>query len=446
MAGSSFVSFFIDPVLMAPTIGCMLMCLVASLVGVMVYLRKQVLIGETLSHSAYPGILLGSVLSGFITSNDGLQTIITLSGAFLSALIGLLIVNWMVGHLRIKSDSALCFILSTFFGVGLLIASEVQFSFTQLYKKALIYLYGQAATMTTVHIWIYGILCLIVVITTVLLYKEIQIVSFDASYAHSLGYSVRGIDFIIILLSTLAVVIGIRSVGVVLMSAMLVAPVVTARQFTNNLKTFFVLAGVFGVISGFLGNYFSVKIAEWSVFYDSSSRIILATGPMIVLVASLLCVLSLLFSPERGVIVRFFRALHFQYDCIVDNLLKSIWRRGVDKPISFGTLKEEQTISWMRLKLILRGMIRNGWITLTSENHYILTNEGKARAEKIIRLHRLWELYLVSYLGAGSERVHRNAEEMEHILTPEIENELTLLLKDPQIDPHDQPIPPRRNL
>ncbi len=63
-----------------------------------------------------------------------------------------------------------------------------------------------------------------------------------------------------------------------------------------------------------------------------------------------------------------------------------------------------------------------------------------------MRLHRLWEVYLADYLGVGAERVHRNAEEMEHIITPQLERELTMLLKDPKEDPHKQPIPPLKEL
>ena len=66
---------------------------------------------------------------------------------------------------------------------------------------------------------------------------------------------------------------------------------------------------------------------------------------------------------------------------------------------------------------------------------------GFHRASYIVRLHRLWEVYLVEHLGFGAERVHRSAEEMEHILTPEVEKELTRLLDDPEVDPHQQPIP-----
>ena len=71
---------------------------------------------------------------------------------------------------------------------------------------------------------------------------------------------------------------------------------------------------------------------------------------------------------------------------------------------------------------------------------YHLTQEGKIRAANIVRLHRLWEVYLV-HMGQGVEKVHHSAEEMEHILTPDLERRLTEFLQDPKHDPHLQPIP-----
>ena len=88
-------------------------------------------------------------------------------------------------------------------------------------------------------------------------------------------------------------------------------------------------------------------------------------------------------------------------------------------------------------------MAKNGWMKEVNGNCYQLTADGRGRAANIVRLHRLWEVYLANYLEVGGERVHRNAEEMEHILTPELEKELIRLLNDPKQDPHQQPIPSR---
>lgn len=422
------------------------MCLAASLIGVILFLRKQSLVGEALSHAAYPGVILGVLFAGAW----GLQhhaelwlSLFSLSGAFLTALLGLWMIQALGYWFRIPSDAALCFVLSTFFGVGLTMASEVQFIYTGLYKQVMSYLYGQAATMTDIHIVIYGCLAFFILFVIMLLYKELQVITFDRAYAKSLGMPVRRIDALILVLVALAVVIGIRSVGVVLMSAMLIAPVVAARQFTNRLSILFLLAAFFGVASGFLGNYFSVKLTDFLIQAYPSSRMILPTGPMIVIVASVICVSALLFAPERGMLVRLWRIARFHHHSVCENLLKSFWRMGPDQKLHFNEIRKYQGNSAIYLRFLLWEMVRKGWIEKTFRHHYQFTPDGKKRAAKIVRLHRLWEVYLAYYLEVGGERVHRNAEEMEHILTPELEKELTLLLKDPKKDPHQQTIPPR---
>jgi manganese/zinc/iron transport system permease protein len=444
MIAQSLFSFFTDPILRAPTIGCMLMCLAASLMGAVVFLRKQSLIGEALSHAAYPGVILGVMASGFLSiqESEELQlSLLVLTGAFLTSLLGIWAIQALEKRMNVPSDAALCFVLSTFFGVGLTLASEVQFSFTALYKQALTYLYGQAATMTDVHILIYGILASVVLIFIFLLYKELQVITFDRQYAKSLGIRVKFIDTLLFFLVALAVIIGIRSVGVILMSAMLIAPAAAARQFTNRLSILFILSALFGMFSGFLGNYFSVQFTETLSLSYPAARIILPTGPMIVLVAAAICMCALLFAPERGLLVRLWRIKRFRYTCICENVLKAMWRIGPEAAISLQQIAKYQTISRLYLRFLLWRMFCNGWIEREKDRLYRLTADGQLRAAKIVRLHRLWEVYLANYLGVGIERVHRNAEEMEHIITPELERELILLLNDPKKDPHQQPIP-----
>ena len=440
------IEFFTDPILRAPTIGCMLMCLAAALIGVIVFLRKQSLIGESLSHAAYPGVICGVLLSTiFINENneDSVMAIFVLAGAFTTALIGLWTINYLEQKWNVKSDSALCFVLSSFFGIGLTLASRVQFTHSSLYNQIQVYLYGQAATMTDGDVIVYGVLAGVILITLLILYKEIQVIIFDRSYARSLGIQVKRIDSIFFILIVLAVVIGIRSVGIILMSAMLIAPAAAARQYTNKLYAMLFLAGVFGLISGFLGVYLSVEINESLSIKYPAARLTLPTGPIIVIVATVICLLSLLFAPERGLLLRLWRIMRFRYLCLCENILKVFWRNGPQQEILFDQIAKYQTASRIYLRFILSRLVINGWVDQLGPQTYRLTKDGQQWAAKIVRLHRLWEVYLADYLGVGAERVHRNAEEMEHILTPEIEQELTLLLKDPKHDPHSQPIPPK---
>jgi manganese/zinc/iron transport system permease protein len=328
----------------------------------------------------------------------------------------------------------------------LTLASRVQFAHPVLYRKVLGYLYGQAATMTDRHIWIYGTLSLFIAALVLFFYKEIQILTFDREYARTLGVKSRLVETSAFFLIVLAVVIGIRSVGVVLMSAMLIAPAVAARQFSNKLYKVFPLAGIFGLFSGFLGNYLSMEGSIYLADLYPDARLSLPTGPMIVLVASTICLIALFFAPERGLCLRLIRIARFRYRCLCENLLKAIWRHGPDMDMTFEAILNSQSISPFYLRWVLTQLTYNGWIIEPRSGVFRLTHDGQQWAAKIVRLHRLWEVYLADYLGVGAERVHRNAEEMEHIITPELEMELTLLLNDPKRDPHNKPIPPREEL
>ena len=437
--------FFSDSVLRGPTIGCMLMALSASLVGVVTFLRKRSLLGEALSHATYPGVILAVVLGTGLFS-DTLFSPVVLLGAFLSALAGLVSIDFLEKRFRIKSDAALCLILSSFFGVGLAIASRVQKTHAQEYRQILTYLYGQAATMTDEHIYLYGALAAVVVAVFAALYKELQLVNFDADYAKSMGVPVGRIEALTFFLVVLSIVIGIRSVGVVLMSAMLIGPALAARQYTNRLSVLFGLAGLFGVLSGFFGNYLSLRLSETLSEGSGPARVVsFPTGPMIVLVSSLICLLSLSLAPERGLIVRAWRVWRFRSRCFQENLLKGLWRLAPSgEPVSHKTLQERQGVSALFLSLAIWRLRRQGMVA-GDRSAWRLTSSGVVRAAHIVRLHRLWEVYLCDYLGFGAEKVHRHAEEMEHILTPEIERRLTELLRNPATDPHHQPIPEGRD-
>lgn len=439
---SSFWAYFYDPVLRAPMLGSMLMCVSASLVGVLVFLRKQSLIGETLSHASYPGVVVGVIVIGLMFGDlTGSQYSgpAMLCGAFLFALLGVRILRFLEKKLKVYPDAALCFVLSFFFGFGILLSSEIQISLSNLYRQVQTYFYGQAATLTDLHISLYGFLVLLIGSLLYLFRKEFKTWLFDPKFAKVSGINIPLLETIFLLLVTASIVIGIRSVGVVLMSAMLIAPAAAARQCTHRLRRMFFLAATFGMISAALGTYLANEISWWLINKYPGTRMTLPTGPMIVLMSSLICIGALLFAPDRGLLIRFFRVIHFKSTCLQENLLKTLWRFG---PSSLPSLKEHLLVSTPFLYWVAFRLKRKGWVVKKGLN-YELTDQGGVYARQIIRLHRLWELYLSDYVGIGPKRVHASAEEMEHILTPELERELTEILSDPIFDPHHQPIPPK---
>ncbi len=438
-----FTTFFTDPVLRAPTIGCMLMCLAASLVGVIAFLRKQSLLGESLSHAAYPGVIIAIVAYATLISqefNEEWVSFFVILGASLSSLAGLWCINFLKNRIGVRVDAAMCFVLSVFFGFGITLASRVQFTHSALYAQIQAYLYGQAATMKDIHIAIYGGLSLLVIICVMALYKELQVINFDRDFAITIGIKTGLVEIIFFFLIVFAVIVGIRSVGVVLMSAMLIAPAASARQYTNKLSMMFVLSGAFGLLSGFMGIFCSVKFSHYLSVRYPDMHVTLPTGPMIVIVASCICFLSLLLAPERGIILRYRRMLAFRFQCMQENLLKTLWRYGKEEGLTIKGLSRIQRSYHFVLFVHIMRLVMQGWVR-KKRGHYILTHDGQQKAAHIVRLHRLWEVYLANYLGFGVERVHKSAEEMEHIITPELEKTLTEILHDPKYDPHLQPIP-----
>ena len=430
----TFLDFFLDPLYRAPFIGSMLMCLASALMGTLMLVKRRSLLGEALSHSTYPGVVISAMVGAlFFNPNDLSSVFIILGGAFLFAYLGLQVIEKLRSRFRIHLDAALCLTLSVFLGLGVVFASQIQFSHPLWYQQSQVFVYGQAATMTDAHILIYGALSLLTLAFILYRFREIELAFFDSSFGKSIGLNLqpifRGVFFLLIL----SIVVGIRSVGVILMAGMLIAPVVAARSFTDRLSHLLVFSGLFGLVSGFGGNYLSVKLSQQGLTYP--------TGPMILLFATALSLLSLLFAPQKGAASRLIRIARFRRRCEAENILKTLWKGGVKTPLSQKEVLKWNPIGALRLKKAIFSLKREGWIAGDRGGKVILTLDGEKRAERLVRLHRLWELYLVSCLKVDEERVHHSAEEMEHILTPDLECRLDALLNHPKKDPHQKPIP-----
>ncbi|MDE3046063.1 MAG: metal ABC transporter permease [Verrucomicrobiota bacterium] len=427
----NFWAYFTDPILRAPTWGCLFLCVTASLMGVILLMQRRMLLAELISHTAYPGAigaLLGLACLG--SQWEAYSFFGVLGGALISSWVGLRTIACLERKWKVSSDAALCFVLSVFFGIGVLLTSWLQGVYPMWVGQAKMLLFGQAATLTDEHVFAYGLLTAAAISFLFTAFRPLQAFLFDRQFIKSVGLRTKGLQKVLLALLLLSIVIGIRSVGVVLISGMLIAPAVAARQWTHRLKTMFWLAALFGAVSGFLGHLISVELAVRSSIY-------LPTGPSIVLVGTAIALVSLLLAPQRGVLFRAFRLAHFRFRCLEENVLKGLWSRG-------GMKREDLERRYpMMLSLVLLRLIREGWAVRQGEMVH-LTEEGFDKASTIVRLHRLWELYLTEQLGLQAERVHHSAEEMEHILTPELEQRLTHLLSNPEKDPHQQPIPQRR--
>lgn len=294
--------YFTDSVLRAPTIGCMLMCLTAALVGSFVVLRRKSLIGETLAHACYPGVIVALLLDYLLTHGEEYELISMLSimiGAAISALLGMYTIHRLEKQYKVSGDAALSATLSMFFGVALLLLSALQQSYPTLYKELQAYLFGQVATMRDVHVAVYGALSSVVLVLIILYFREIQAVIFDPVFAELIGIKKNRIEALLFLMTVLAVVVGIRSCGVVLVSAMLIFPTVCARFFTDRLAPLLALAALFGICSGFFGVVLSHEASIFFLEKGQNQLLSFPTGPMIVVVAALFLCMTLLYSLSK---------------------------------------------------------------------------------------------------------------------------------------------------
>lgn len=282
-------TLFADYTLRQVALGAAMLGIVNGVLGSFAVLRKQSLLGDGISHAALPGIALAFLLTGSKSS------LTLLLGAAAAGWVGTLLIMSIVNHTRVKYDSALGLVLSVFFGFGLVLLTYIQKLPVATQAGLDKFLFGQAATLLRKDVATIAVLGGIVVAFLLVFWKEFKLVSFDPDFAFSLGYPVRALDVLLTTLLVIAIVIGLQTVGVVLMSAMVVAPAAAARQWTDRLGVMVSVSGFFGALAGVGGALVS----------SSASRI--PTGPTIVLCASAVVLFSLLLAPNRGLAWGFFR-------------------------------------------------------------------------------------------------------------------------------------------
>ncbi|MEM7480711.1 MAG: iron chelate uptake ABC transporter family permease subunit [Acidobacteriota bacterium] len=407
--------------------------------GSFALLRRQSLLGDALAHAALPGVCLGFLVSGV---KAPLPLFI---GALLAGLLGSLFILATIRNSRIKEDTAIGIVLSVFFGVGIVLLTYIQKLPTGNQSGLDRFLFGQAATLMAEDVTRMGWLGGAVLAVMLLTYKELKVLSFDPEFGASLGLPIRRLEMLLTLLLVVVVVVGLQTVGVVLIVATLITPAAAARQWTESLGRMIVLAGVLGATAGVLGAMASATVDR------------LPTGPSIVIVSSVVLVGSLLFAPQRGIAWAILRERRLSRRIRRENLLKDIYRIGEDHPArASGRSGWDEFIPAPRLMGVrgqsapqlaksARPLVTAGLLE-TSGRRLRLTAEGLEEAARVVRKHRLWELYLTRKLELASDHVHREAEAMEHALTDEAVAALEAKLGWPRVDPHGRAIPPAPDL
>jgi manganese/zinc/iron transport system permease protein len=359
----------LDYTLRTVAMGSATLGLVSGMLGSYAVLRKQSLLGDAMSHAALPGIVMVFIIT------RSKSPLVLMLGAAVAGWLATLLVMKITQTTRIKFDSALGMILSVFFGFGLMLLTFVQRLPDARQAGLDTFLFGQAAALLERDVISMAILGGIAVLAMALFWKEFKLLSFDPEFGVSLGLPMRKLDLLLTSLLVIAIVIGLQAVGVVLMSAMVVAPAAAARQWTDRLGKMVALAGAFGALAGVSGTLVS-SLAHG-----------LSTGPTIVLCAMAIVLVSLIGAPNRGLLWARLRHARNRRRLRIQAVLADLYALSQQHPYA----ERGHTISVLRamsggqggVRATLRELVERGWAREDRPGEWMLTDEGGRVARQI---------------------------------------------------------------
>ncbi len=428
-------------------LGSTLFGISAGIVGVYTLLRKRSLVGDVVSHSALPGIGIAFLLVEAIQPGEGKNLYTLLTGASIAGIAGVICTTLLNRIRRIREDASLAIVRSLFFGLGIVLFTIIQGIPSGSASGLNHFIFGKAASMTASDVQFISIASALILFLSIILYKEMTLLCFDEEYASIRGWPVLVLDFLLMFMVVGVTIVGLQSVGLLLVVAMLITPAASARFWTNRLVTMLPLAGLIGGGSAFIGVMLSALFPK------------LATGAIIVLVASFCFAISLFWGWKGGVVVKIMSYLRLQNQIGRDDLLRAFYevieKEGTESstkidipklqkyPVKIEQLLYTRSWSLKRVKRLLKKATRNDLIVKLSNDSYRLTAEGIKLAQSTVRNHRLWEVFLMRHADFGSAHVDQLADQIEHVVNAEVLQELERTLKEdyPHLDVPQSPHP-----
>lgn len=290
--GVSFIDMVTNYTFRTMLVGATMIGAISGALGCFLYLRKQSLISDVIGHSAVAGVMVAFVVATAVLGTNGRSMLILTIGAVISSTLAVLMANWISRDSRIGMDAAMAICLSLFYGAGMVLMRVITHS--KLPGRGGIdkYMFGNASTLVTDDLYVIAGFGGAAIIVMVVLWKELKVFTFDPVLAAMQGFSPRLLIPILMVSATVAVVIGVKAVGLILMIAFAIMPAAAARQWTKRLSTMVALAAAIGAFSGAVG----------STVAANAGRV--PTGPVVVFVLFLIFVFSLLAAPQRSVLRR----------------------------------------------------------------------------------------------------------------------------------------------
>ncbi len=385
---------------------------ICAVLSCFLLVKRWALLGDAISHAVLPGVAFAYLLN-----------LPFFVGAVVTGMATALGISLVERHTRIKEDSAMGILFTGAFALGFVLISRIRSRAIDLFHI----LFGNVLGVSDSDLLLVTVTGAAVVAVVVLLYKELVLWTFDPTAASAMGVPVAALHYTLMLLLSVTIVASLQTVGIVLVVAMLITPGATAYLLVDRMSRMIPLAVVLGAVSATSGLYLSYHLN-------------VASGPTMVLVATLLFGLAFLLSPREGVVWNAVRRRRAAWRTALEDLLKQAYLADRREGASVDNLAlrlglAPATVLALARRLVQEGLaeLRNGRLTLTSQ--------GRERAVTLVRSHRLWERYLVDRVGFSWTEVHAEAERLEHVSPRELAPELDEALGRPTRDPHGSRIP-----
>lgn len=367
------------------TIGAALLGMAAGATGTFLFLGKRALVSDAISHATLPGVALAFVAMVAL-GGDGRALPGLLAGSALSAAVGLLCVSALTNRTRLSEDAAIGAVLSVFFGFGIVLLTVIQSMNSGRQAGLESFLLGSTAGMLWQDAMVIASGGAIVLLLVAAFRRPMTMVAFDRVFAASLGINVPRVELAMMGLALAITVVGLKVVGLILIVALLIIPAVAARFWSDRVGQVVILAGVIGAVSGYAGAAFSATAPA------------LPTGPIIVLVAFALFILSLLMAPNRGVFAVILQHRRFRARVHV--------RQGLLALAQGQPIYEGLTLRLMRR----RGLIRADGVA---------TELGQTQAAKALREERRWQLLRSDPAYEEAAASYDGLTPLDDVLTPD---------------------------
>jgi manganese/zinc/iron transport system permease protein len=388
----------------------LLLGIASGVLGSFALLRKQSLIGDAVAHAALPGICFAFMFIG------EKNFFVLLIGAAATGLLAAYTIQLITNTTRIKEDTAICLVLSVFFGLGIVLLTKVAQMPTGNQSGLDDFIFGQAASLVGRDVQLMGLTAAALIIITSLLFKEFKVSTFDPQFARGIGLPVGFLNFLFVSLLVITVVIGIQAVGVILMAAMLITPAISARYWTDSLRTMVFISGIVGGLSGAVGTLISTLGKG------------LSTGPFIVLTATVIFVVSMLFSPKRGLISVILKRLKNDDRLAMRFILKKMYESG-KQTIRVNHIFQQSNISKLRFNRVLKHLMKKGYLEQEDEI-LTITKSGLMKAEQFSFVDEIMELKEMYPSELGSLDIQWIEKEEKEVLSKEQLTKLQMKMSD----------------